>query len=60
MKHARIKGVRGMKGLDKLVHIMVTKAVMAKKSEDALRFSEAACKLADAIFAIKPRRWMRR
>jgi len=35
------------------VHELINKAAQAEKSEDAMRFSQAACNAANAICALK-------
>ena len=35
------------------VRLLIDKAASADKSEDALRFSQAACNVANAMYAIK-------
>lgn len=38
---------------NKNVEILITKAATAEKSEDAMRFSQAACNAANAMCALK-------
>ena len=37
----------------KAVEVLIEKAASAEKSEDAMRFSQAACNVANAMCAIK-------
>jgi hypothetical protein len=41
------------KGKEKEVKLLIDKASQAEKSEDALRFSQAACNSANAMCALK-------
>jgi hypothetical protein len=38
---------------DKRVELLIDKAAKAEKSEDALRFSQAACNAANALCSLK-------
>ena len=42
-----------MSDKSKQVEILIDKAVNAEKSEDAIRFSQAACNAANAMCAVK-------
>jgi hypothetical protein len=39
--------------IDEKVIMLIVKAAMAQKSDDALKFSQAACNAANAICALK-------
>ena len=42
-----------MKDLTKEIEVLIKKAAQAEKSDDALKFSQAACNAANAVMASK-------